>query len=74
MITIGITTYIEGLSMRVFVISLSNCTPINKPTRKKVLAGVGSPVKYLVDGLKLNIANLRALPIRIKKEGIYMDQ
>ena len=71
---IGIPTYIEGLSIKVLVTSLSNLTPINNPIKKKVLAGVGKPVKYLVEGRKLKIASRNALPIRIRNEGIYIAQ
>jgi len=53
---------------------LSNSTPINRPMRKKELAGVGKPVKYLVSGLILNMANRKALPMRMKNDGIYMVQ
>ena len=60
--------------MSVCIIVESNSTPIKSPIKKKELAGVGSPVKYLVLGLTLKIANRIALPIKINMEGIYIVQ
>ena len=60
--------------MRVCITVESNSTPIKRPIRKKELAGVGRPVKYLVSGLILKMANLKAPPIKTKKDGTYMVQ